>query len=214
MNDAVQFHSKIASGWESNYASDVFSVRMKVLDELLAGHDLTGQNWLDAGCGTGTLARFLAELKGCKVLGVDASEEMISRCAPAPNTEFRQIRDICETGLPDGACDGVLCSSTLEYVPDPLAALRELRRVLRPNGLLLVSVPNAHLIARWPVLAIYWLTKYFGRRRWFEYLDHSKHCFSKARFRALLGSCGFRTDSMRTWGGSMDRPQFWERAPS
>ncbi len=198
MNDAVQFHSQIASGWESNYASDVFSVRLKVLDELLAGRDLTGQNWLDAGCATGTLARFLAERKGCKVLGVDASEEMISRCAPAPNTEFRKIRDICETGLLDACFDGVLCSSTLEYVANPLAALRELRRVLRPNGLLLVSVPNAHPIARWPVLAIYWLTKPLGRRRWFEYLDRSKHCYSESWFHALLGSCGFRTDALRT----------------
>jgi SAM-dependent methyltransferase len=201
VNDAVQFHSQIASAWESNYASEVFSVRMRVLDELLTDRDITGQSWLDAGCGTGTLARFLAGRKGCKVLGVDASEAMISRCTPAPNAEFRQIRDICETGLPDEAFDGVLCSSTIEYVPDPLAALRELHRVLRPNGLLLVSVPNAHPIARWPLLVIYWLTKYFGRRRWFEYLDHSKRCFSKSRFRALLDSCGFRTDALRTWGG-------------
>jgi SAM-dependent methyltransferase len=201
MNEAVQFHSQIAPGWESNYASDVFSVRMRVLDELLAGCELTGQYWLDAGCGTGTLARFLAGRKGCKVLGVDASEEMISRCTPAPNTEFRQIPDICETGLPDASFDGVLCSSMLEYVPDPPAALRELRRVLRPNGLLLVSVPNAHPIARWPLLAIYWLTKHFGRRRWFEYLDHSKHCFSESRFRGLLHKCGFRAEDVRTWGG-------------
>jgi 2-polyprenyl-6-hydroxyphenyl methylase/3-demethylubiquinone-9 3-methyltransferase len=215
MNDAVQFHSQIASGWESNYASDVFSVRMRVLSELLADRDLAGQDWLDAACGTGTLARFLAAHKGCRVLGVDASEKMISSCAAAPNTEFRQIPDICETGLPDAAFDGVLCSSTLEYVPDLLAALRELRRVLRPNGLLLVSVPNAHPIARWPVVAIYRLTKHFGLRRWFEYLDHSKHCFSKSRFRTLLHNCGFRADAVQTWGGGYtDRPQFWDKALS
>jgi 2-polyprenyl-6-hydroxyphenyl methylase/3-demethylubiquinone-9 3-methyltransferase len=136
------------------------------------------------------------------VLGVDASEKMISSCAAAPNTEFRQIPDICETGLPGASFDGVLCSSTLEYVPDPPAALRELRRVLRPNGLLLVSVPNAHPIARWPVLAIYWLTKHLGRRRWFEYLDRSKHCYSESQFRELLQSWGFRIDAVRTWGGT------------
>jgi ubiquinone/menaquinone biosynthesis C-methylase UbiE len=201
MNQAVQYHSQIASGWESNYSSEVFSVRMKVVDELLAGRDLTDQFWLDAGCGTGTLARFLAAHKGCKVLGVDASREMISRCAPAPSTEFRYIRDICETELPDAAFDGVLCSSTLEYVPDPLAALRELCRVLRPNGLLLVSVPNAHPIARWPLLAIYWVTKYFARRRWFDYLDHSKLSYTESGFRELLRSCGFRSEDVRTWGG-------------
>jgi 2-polyprenyl-3-methyl-5-hydroxy-6-metoxy-1,4-benzoquinol methylase len=206
MNEAVQFHSQIASGWESNYASDVFSVRLKVLDELLAGHDLTGQNWLDAGCGTGTLARFLAGRKGCKVLGVDASEEMISRCAPAPNTEFRQIRDICETGLADATFDGVLCSSTLEYVPDPSAALRELCRVLKPNGMLLVSVPNSHPIARWPLVTMFWLTKRLGRRRWYEYLDHSKHCYSKSGFGDLLRRCGFHAEDVRTFGGRNGSP--------
>ena len=68
------------------------------------------------------------------------------------NAEFRQIKDICETGLPDATFDGVVCSSVLEYVSDPRAALVELWRLLKPNGLLLVSVPNAHPIARWPTL--------------------------------------------------------------
>ena len=173
---------------------------MKVLDEMLAGRDLRGQTWLDAGCGTGTLARFLVANKGCRMLGVDASKEMISRCVPAPNTEFRQIHDICDTGLPDAAFDGVLCSSTLEYVLDPFAALRELHRVLRSDGLLLVSVPNAHPIARWPLLGLYWLTKYFGPRQ-FPFLDHSRHSYLESRFRDLLRKCGFRTEAVRTWGG-------------
>jgi 2-polyprenyl-6-hydroxyphenyl methylase/3-demethylubiquinone-9 3-methyltransferase len=205
MTDAVQYHSQIAADWESNYASEVFSVRMAVLDELLADSDLTGQNWLDAGCGTGTLARFLARHKGCKVLGVDASGKMISQCTPAPNTEFHKIADICETGLPDAAFDGVLCSSTLEYVADPVAALREIRRVLKQKGFLLVSVPNAHPIARWPVLAVYWLTK-LRRKRWFEYLDHSKHCYFESNFRELLRKCGFCAEALRSYDGVRGSP--------
>lgn len=200
MGDAVQFHSRIASTWESNYKSEVFSIREKVLHELLAGRDLAGQKWLDAGCGTGTLARFLAEYWGCKVVGVDASAEMVSQCTPAPNTEFQQIRDICETGFPDEAFDGVLCSSVIEYVVEPRTVLRELGRVLRRGGLLLVSVPNAHPIARWPVLAVYWVTKCLGRRRWFEYLDHSKHHYSESGFRDALKRCGFRAEASRSWG--------------
>jgi len=201
MNDAVQYHSRIASGWESNYKKKGFSLRKGILLELLPTRPLTGQSWLDAGCGTGTLARFLAEVKGCNTLGVDASPKMIANCVPVRNTEFRQIRDICKTELPEGAFDGVLCSSVLEYVSDPCAALTEFRRLLKPKGLLLVSVPNAHPIARWPVVCIYWLTKYMGRLRWFEYLDHSKHCYSESGFRALLHSCGFRAEAARRFGG-------------
>jgi ubiquinone/menaquinone biosynthesis C-methylase UbiE len=200
MNDAVYFHSQSARRWESNYKKKGFSVRKDILLELLPARHLAGQNWLDAGCGTGTLARFLAEVKGCSTLGVDASAEMIANCVPARNTDFRQIRDICETGLPDAAFDGVLCSSVLEYVSDPRAALGELRRLLKPNGLLLVSVPNAHPIARWPMLTIYWLTKRLGRWRWFQFLDYSKHSYSELRFRRLLSSCGFRVAAVRTFG--------------
>ncbi len=200
MNDAVCFYSKSARRWESNYKKKGFAVRKDILHELLPPGHLAGQNWLDAGCGTGTLARFLAEAKGCHTLGVDASAEMIANCVPARDTEFRQIRDICETGLPNGTFDGVLCSSVLEYVSDPRAALVELRRLLKPQGLLLVSVPNAHPIARWPTLAIYWLTKHLGRRRWFQFLDYSKHSYSELRFRRLLNTCGFRVEAVRTFG--------------
>jgi len=200
MNDAVYFYSQSAQKWESNYKKKGFSVRKEILRELLPARHLAGQSWLDAGCGTGTLARFLAKAKGCNTLGVDASAEMIANCVPARNTEFRQIRDICETGLPDGNFDGVLCSSVLEYVSDPRAALIELRRLLKPEGLLFVSVPNAHPIARWPTLAIYWLTKHLGRRRWFQFLDYSKHSYSELRFRRLLNTCGFRVEAVRTFG--------------
>jgi len=200
MNDAVYFHSQRAGAWESNYKKKGFSVRKDILHELLPGRHLAGQNWLDAGCGTGTLTRFLAEAKGCNTLGVDASAEMIANCVPARNTEFRQIRDICETGLQDGTFDGVLCSSVLEYVSDPRAALVELRRLLKPKGLLVVSVPNAHPIARWPMLTIYWLTKHLGRWRWFQFLDYSKHSYSELRFRRLLNVCGFRFEAVRKFG--------------
>jgi hypothetical protein len=51
--DAVQYHSQIASGWESNYASEQFQIRVKVVDELLGERELRGQYWLDAGVAPG-----------------------------------------------------------------------------------------------------------------------------------------------------------------
>jgi len=201
VNDAVYFHSQVAGRWESNYRKRAFSSRKRILRELLAARNLAGRNWLDAGCGNGALARFLVEYKSCNVLGVDASEEMIANCAPAPHTEFRQIGDICETGLPDTAFDGVLCSSVLEYVSDPCAALIELRRVLKQNGLLLVSVPNSDPIAWWPIVSVYWLTKYLGPWRLCRNLDYSRHRYSELRFRCLLDSVGFRVEDVRTYGG-------------
>jgi ubiquinone/menaquinone biosynthesis C-methylase UbiE len=201
INNAVEYHSRVAWTYESNYKKRAFIARKNVLHKLLALDDLTGQYWLDAGCGTGTLARFLATHKGCRVLGVDASEAMISHCTPHADTEFRQISDICVTGLKDARFDGVLCSSVLEYVSDPRAALIELRRVLKQKGLLLVSVPNSDPIGWFANLSAYWLTKHLGRWRLCRYLDYCKHRYSELTFRKLLDSCGFHVEAVQIYGG-------------
>jgi SAM-dependent methyltransferase len=201
VNNAVDFHSQTAGKWESNYRKKAFLARRSVLKELLASCNLGGQYWLDAGCGTGTLTRFLTEYKGCRVLGVDASKAMISNCTPTAGAEFRQIDDICHTGLPNAAFDGVLCSSVLEYVSDAQAALIELRRLLKQNGLLVISVPNRTSLAWWPIFGLYRLTKHLGPCRVYEYLDYSKNRYSELGFRCLLRSLGLRVDMIQKYGG-------------
>src|SRR5580700_9292587 len=75
--DAVDYHRKLAVGWEERYTKPAFRARLRAFEECLAGYDLHGQHWLDAGCGSGTMARYLVEA-GARVLGVDAAEEMIA----------------------------------------------------------------------------------------------------------------------------------------
>src|ERR1700690_1738036 len=75
--DAVAYHRELAHGWEQRYTKPAFKARLRALEECLAGRDLHGQDWLDAGCGSGTMARYLAEA-GAQVFGVDAAEEMIA----------------------------------------------------------------------------------------------------------------------------------------
>ena len=60
MSTAVEFHDRLAERWEAKYRKASFRAREDVLDRALAGVHLTGQRWLDAGCGTGTLSRALA----------------------------------------------------------------------------------------------------------------------------------------------------------
>jgi len=107
---------------------------------------------LDVGCGTGAILRRLGSPE--KNVGVDLAEEAISFCRRRGLSNVRQ-GDICALPFGDVSFDAVICSSVLyhQWVSDVAAAVREMRRVLRPGGLLLVNVPafrflhSAHDIA-------------------------------------------------------------------
>jgi 2-polyprenyl-6-hydroxyphenyl methylase/3-demethylubiquinone-9 3-methyltransferase len=196
--DAVAYHGDLAVGWEQRYKKPAFRARLQAFEQCLAGHDLHGQEWLDAGCGSGTLARYLAEA-GARVLGVDAAEEMIvlsndlaSHDWPGQQLRFEHIATIAHLPAADQSLDGILCSSVLEYVPDPAVCLAEFARVVRPGGLLVVSVPNRNSVVRKAQVGTHRLGRLLGRS-WCAFLDYSHNEYAAAGFRALLKEHGFAT---------------------
>jgi 2-polyprenyl-3-methyl-5-hydroxy-6-metoxy-1,4-benzoquinol methylase len=195
--DAIEFHSQQATRWESGYQSPIFSVRLQVLGSLIP-EDLTGQLWLDAGCGTGTIARWLAD-RGAKVVAVDASAAMLGNAASHPRVEYR-LEDVTHVRLGDGIFDGIVSSSVIEYLQEPIAALREFNRMLTSRGVLAVSAPHSAPSVRIPMRLVYWLTRPLGRHRSFTFLDHSRHAWSERSFAATLKSCGLAPDTIVPFG--------------
>ncbi len=102
--------------------------------------DVAGQRVLDAACGPGLYASELVR-RGAQVTGFDQSPGMVRLArSRAPQADIR-VHDSadCLAWLPDGCMDAVLFALALEYVDDRVAALRELHRVLRPWGALVLS---------------------------------------------------------------------------
>jgi 2-polyprenyl-3-methyl-5-hydroxy-6-metoxy-1,4-benzoquinol methylase len=198
MPDVVSFHDSLAQTWEKGYETEAFAERLHVLSSLLPERH-PGQRWLDAGCGTGTLSRWLARERGFSVVAIDASEQMLANASPADGVEYRRI-SVIQTGFPKCSFDGVLCSSVLEYIPSIEAVLREFHRLLRPGGALLASVPNSALSVRVPLKLVYWLTRPLGRKRMYRFLDYSKHCYSMSSFSELLRQNGFWPERMIEFG--------------
>lgn len=216
--DAVTYHASLAHGWEHRCQKRPFQMRQSVLLECLRGRDVAGTLWLDAGCGTGTLARWLAA-RGCGVLGVDAASEMVAAAAQAATAQscsdrlsFVQIRTIARLALDDNLLDGILCSSVLEYVPDPSACLAEFARVLKPGGLLLVSIPNRNSVVRRMQCAWHELGELLGQR-WIRFLDYSRHQYSRHEFERLLWHAGFLGERLLPFGsplpGLAQRSRYW-----
>jgi 2-polyprenyl-3-methyl-5-hydroxy-6-metoxy-1,4-benzoquinol methylase len=96
---------------------------------------------LDVGCGTGN---FLHEMRrhGWDVAGVEPSERAAEYARQRFGLDVRTgVLD--DLDLPAGSFDAVSLWQVIEHVPDPRRTLAQVRRLLRPGGLLVVSAPNA-----------------------------------------------------------------------
>jgi ubiquinone/menaquinone biosynthesis C-methylase UbiE len=115
-------------------------------DELVQAAALrAGARVLDVACGTGIVARLAAEQVGTdgEVTGLDAHPGMlaVARSVPAGGATIRWCQaDAAASGLPDAGYDAVLCQLGLQFFADRAAALREMRRVLRPGGRIALNV--------------------------------------------------------------------------
>jgi demethylmenaquinone methyltransferase/2-methoxy-6-polyprenyl-1,4-benzoquinol methylase len=94
-----------------------------------------GATVLDVATGTGAVARELLAQKGCTVVGLDQSPEMLDEARRRLPPDVKLIESRAEQlPFPDAAFDALTFTYLLRYVEDPGAVLRELARVVRPGG--------------------------------------------------------------------------------
>jgi SAM-dependent methyltransferase len=136
---------------------------------------------LDAGCGTGAMLKQLGN--PTKNVGVDLAPEAVSFCRQRGLNNVQQA-DICALPFANASFDVVVCSSVLyhRWVKDPAVAIRELHRVLRPGGLLLLNVPALRFLHSAHDEAVM-----------------TAHRFSKSEIRQLLRDNGFAIRRLTYW---------------
>ena len=208
-DDSIAFHDRIASTWETNYQSRAFLSRVEAFDKALGSRDQRGMRWLDAGCGSGTLTRWLAG-RGAEAIGVDGAPEMVRAAETgAKQRDYAgglgfQVADVGALPFSDASFDAVLCSSVLEYAENPASYLSEIARVTKPGGTLLISVPNAESLVRMGLRVTFRVTNIIGKPRP-EYMAHSRHQYTKEQFSTLLRICGYTAEYSSAFGDGLPR---------
>ncbi|MGQ9771550.1 MAG: class I SAM-dependent methyltransferase [Thermogutta sp.] len=98
---------------------------------------------VDAACGTGYGSAMLARAGAKKVIGVDLAAEAMERAGTyiRHGLEF-VLGSVTDLPFPDATFDVYVSFETIEHVEDDEAFLREARRVIKPEGMLLLSTPN------------------------------------------------------------------------
>jgi SAM-dependent methyltransferase len=113
------------------------------------GHFATGGTVLDVGCGSGWLTYLLAR-RGFEATGIDLGPTAFEP-PPLPNLHFRQGSAL-HIPFADAAFDVVMANTMLEHTDRPREVLLEMKRVLKPGGLLFITGPN--LVALGPSLRL------------------------------------------------------------
>jgi SAM-dependent methyltransferase len=134
---------------------------------------------LDVGCGGGLFLRMLAE-RGRRVVGLDFSLQAAT-AAWRINGVPALCGSLTQAPLPPGSCAAVTMFHVLEHLYDPAAYLQAAHRLLRPDGRLVIQVPNAGC----------WQMTLLGEH--WAGIDIPRHLFN-FRLRdleLLLDSCGF-----------------------
>jgi SAM-dependent methyltransferase len=132
-----------------NEADMAFRRRVRAVLEFLAPQ--SNDRILDAGCGHGYYLRVLFDLWAARGVGVEYRPNWIEQGRrELAGTAATLVRgDVCRLSFVPESFDKVIMSEVLEHVPDDVAALREAHRVMRPGGILAITVPHTNYPFLW-----------------------------------------------------------------
>lgn len=116
---------------------------------------------LDCGCGLGWFTHVIRELHDCRLAATDSDVTRLRTTRSEAADDVSVVAsDVLRLPYRSDAFDKVVLSEVLEHIVDDSAALREVRRVVKPGGLIAITVPNHDYPILWD--PINWLRERFG----------------------------------------------------
>ncbi len=125
-----------------------------------------GDRVLDCGCGYGWFLKVLGEMSACRLVGTDVDLNRLGKArrelaaGAGPGSAAVLAADAARLPFQDDTFDKIVLSEVLEHLPGDRAALLEVRRVLKPGGVVAITVPNRDYPMLWD--PVNWLRERLG----------------------------------------------------
>ena len=186
--NAIDFHNDRALEFDSRYGlSKAFQERFHIWTALFERYTSATDTVMDLGCGSGIFSNYLAQ-KGCTVTGIDGSEAMIALCKQkrtSTTARFAVGTLPLKTIAHFPAQDVVVMSSILEYLNDMTGMLEQAGQLLKPDGLLLISIPNRRSLYRKVERQFF---RFLARPAYYQYIRNTA---TETTFNRQLTESGF-----------------------
>jgi ubiquinone/menaquinone biosynthesis C-methylase UbiE len=177
-------------GWQlDDFGASAYWKRVEYLSELVksVGKDM---QILDLGCGKGEVSRYLSEEN--TVYGLDISS--IALKAAIEYMDAAVAGDAEKLPFDGQVFDLVLFSESIYYLDDPIVSLKEIRRVLKPHGVLVLTCGTANAPSLWPMLLVLKVLNRTIRIHTTNGAHWKTERYTTLKLRKLLKSAGFRIE--------------------
>jgi ubiquinone/menaquinone biosynthesis C-methylase UbiE len=179
---------------DDDWSRAVFARRTGQVAAFLAPYLRAGMRLLDCGCGPGSITVDLAQaVAPGEAIGIDPREDALAqgralaRERRIANVTF-QAASVYQLPYPDGSFDATFACAVLQHLAVPLAALKEMRRVLKPGGVIGIVDGSSTIIFRYPTNP---LLEKWDRLRALERAYNTGRPSDAVQLRALLREAGF-----------------------
>ena len=188
----MALYDKIGVGYDTTRCADPF-ILSRLLQHLAPSTD---GFYLDVGCGTGNYTSAIAGT-GTRIVGIDFSRTMLARARE--KTPSLPLNNARAEALPfkSASFNGATCTFVHHHMDDPVGAFREVHRVLRPGGRLVLLNSTAAQMEH------YWVREYFP-----ELMERATAPYLRFEARGALAAAGFTvaaseafdvTDDLKDW---------------
>jgi len=188
MDDPKHKHGRFFDVWSRFYRRTLFGLELRRIQRLALERLKVrpGETVLDLGCGPGDGGQWLFEA-GAVAVGLDYSQGMLEQAREVPGLSGRLTRgDAGRLPFRDGALDKIVCTNSFHHYPQHFAALKEMRRVLKPGGLLVLVDPRKDHLFGWGAIdlvenAVFGLeeVRIFSVPQWYRMLGEAGFSRSK-----------------------------------